>query len=326
MSQSKNNTLHITNGDAAIPVIRATGAVGNILPWRDLLHLGPIADTADLRSQSKQRAQFIAACGWANVADVEQDFRRRDEMLLRAHEFDEVVLWFEHDLYDQLQLVQILAVLASVVSDKTSIKLINTDEYLGTISANRLGQWAKKTVTISADHLVFMQRVWRAITASSPELLAVLVNEDMSPFDHLQPAILRLLAEFPEPNCGLSKSQFLTLKLLSEAPEKSLTAGRLYGAYQQLDTPRFMADMPYWWLLRQWANAPNACVSIQPNSAEQIAFSQREITITQHGQDILSGVNQWRIVDENQYWVGGTLIRPDKIWFWNAKTRQLTNA
>ena len=39
----------------------------------------------------------------SNVSFVE-----RDEAIARSHNHEEVVLWFEHDLYDQLQLIQIL--------------------------------------------------------------------------------------------------------------------------------------------------------------------------------------------------------------------------
>ncbi len=36
------------------------------------------------------------------------EFQRRDEQIRRAGDFDEVVLWFEHDLFDQLQVLQVL--------------------------------------------------------------------------------------------------------------------------------------------------------------------------------------------------------------------------
>jgi hypothetical protein len=39
---------------------------------------------------------------------LEVSFERRDEAITRFRDHEEVVLWFEHDLFDQLQLIQIL--------------------------------------------------------------------------------------------------------------------------------------------------------------------------------------------------------------------------
>jgi len=34
--------LHLTNGDCAVPALRAAGVDGEILPWREVLHDGPV--------------------------------------------------------------------------------------------------------------------------------------------------------------------------------------------------------------------------------------------------------------------------------------------
>jgi hypothetical protein len=34
--------VHLTNGDCAIPALRAAGVEGEILPWRWVLHDGPV--------------------------------------------------------------------------------------------------------------------------------------------------------------------------------------------------------------------------------------------------------------------------------------------
>src|SRR5215212_9469722 len=76
--------LHVTNGDHAVGVIRAAGASGDILPWRDVLHEGPVVSALPLESLSRERAAFIAAAGWAPLAEVEKQFAERDARLLRC--------------------------------------------------------------------------------------------------------------------------------------------------------------------------------------------------------------------------------------------------
>ena len=37
-----DGTLHVTNGDATVPGLLATGLAETVLPWRDALHEGPV--------------------------------------------------------------------------------------------------------------------------------------------------------------------------------------------------------------------------------------------------------------------------------------------
>src|SRR5690349_16166268 len=99
--------LHITNGDAAVNVLRRAGITEPVLAWRDVLHEGPVPAGLSLRELSKVRAQFIVECGWGRPEEIARQFDTRDTTLEKAaSEATPVVLWFESDLYDQLQLCQ----------------------------------------------------------------------------------------------------------------------------------------------------------------------------------------------------------------------------
>ena len=52
--------LHVTNGDAAAERIGALVAPEPVLPWRDLLHEGPVPDGLSLEELSAERARFLA--------------------------------------------------------------------------------------------------------------------------------------------------------------------------------------------------------------------------------------------------------------------------
>src|SRR3954452_19976813 len=85
------------------------GLAGDLLPWRDVLHEGPVPDlpSDELR---RVRADYLATVAAAGPTEIEGDMLAREERLAAAIDACEpVVLWFEHDLYDQLQLIQILA-------------------------------------------------------------------------------------------------------------------------------------------------------------------------------------------------------------------------
>ena len=46
--------LHLTNGDCAVPSLRAAGVEGEIVTWADVLHHGPLPDRASRRSRAER--------------------------------------------------------------------------------------------------------------------------------------------------------------------------------------------------------------------------------------------------------------------------------
>src|SRR3712207_3559883 len=124
-------TLHVTNGDAAADVLRGTRLAGSILTWRDVLHEGPVP-----RVSAKElrwvRARFFSAHGWGRAEKIVAEFALRDATLVAALAAErELVLWFEHDLFDQLQLAQILAAVAESGHDPRNATLVCVGEVEG---------------------------------------------------------------------------------------------------------------------------------------------------------------------------------------------------
>src|SRR6185436_13809586 len=99
--------LHITNGDSVLAGFREGSIPGTYLPWRDVLHDGAVPQTSTLEALSEIRAGVLAGPGLPDE-ELRASFAERDRTLAAFRDHDEVVLWFEHDLYDQLQLLQLL--------------------------------------------------------------------------------------------------------------------------------------------------------------------------------------------------------------------------
>src|SRR5271170_4721894 len=97
--------LHITNGESVIHSFAAARLEGAYLSWLDVLYDGPVPDLPH-EALSDVRARATSAMGWGEEARVRSAFAARDAALASFRDYDEVVLWFEHDLFDQLQLIQ----------------------------------------------------------------------------------------------------------------------------------------------------------------------------------------------------------------------------
>jgi len=97
--------LHVANGTCTTRLIESAGIPGRVSIWADPLHDGPVpggltdAELLDLRVRHH--------AGPANVDPV-NDLRKWREVIEQHESYDELILWFEHDLFDQLILIQLL--------------------------------------------------------------------------------------------------------------------------------------------------------------------------------------------------------------------------
>lgn len=193
--------LHVTNGDCAVAVL-AKVVQGELLPWRDVLHEGPVQSGLSLEDLSRERVAFIAGAGWAPLAEVRRSFEERDAAFRRAGEHDEIVLWFEHDLYDQLQLIQVLDGLASLRGPR--ISLVCEAEYLGPMRPERAAELFELRSPVVRRHFVEAQQAWAAFRSSDP--MAIDPGRPQA-LRFLGAALRRHLEEFPWTSDGRSRTQ-----------------------------------------------------------------------------------------------------------------------
>ena len=232
--------LHITNGDCAALVLSRVVS-GTILPWRDVLHEGPVRAGLALEELSCERAQFIAQAGWGKLERVLEDFRSRDAAFRQAGQHDEIVLWFEHDLYDQLQLVQVLDGLSDLRGPP--ISLVCEAEYLGTMSAERAAELLALRNPATRRHFHEARAAWAAFRSPNPKDIES-VKPAALPF--LAAALRRHLEEFPWTTDGLSRTERRILKALERGP---LPLAKLLREVEE--DPAFVGDAVLAWHLRR---------------------------------------------------------------------------
>ena len=201
--------LHITNGDSTGNTLRQTALGGAVLSWQDVLHEGPVP-ALPRPELLRTRAHFLADCGWGSRQALLSAFARRDRRLLEAiHEERQVVLWFEHDLYDQLQLLDVLAL---AHTEDAAPELIVIGSFPGKPSFAGLGEltadeletlWpSRRRATPAA--LEAATSVWAALQEREPTTLAEWATRDISELPFLARALRRLLEELPAATDGLS--------------------------------------------------------------------------------------------------------------------------
>ena len=80
--------LIITNGDSAAELLRLAGRQATFLPWRDVLHEGPITHT-ELAAVTAERVAYLAGRFGVDPAEVAAEFAERDACLRAHRDFDD---------------------------------------------------------------------------------------------------------------------------------------------------------------------------------------------------------------------------------------------
>ncbi|TCT02363.1 hypothetical protein [Aquabacter spiritensis] len=328
--------LLVTNGDCAAAALRAVGVPGRLLPWRDGLHDGPVPADDRLDMVSDARAGFLAAAMGLAFDAVRADFAVRDGVIEAHIAYDTVELWFEHDLYDQLQLIQLLAFFASE-PDRRGLFLVQADTYLGPMAPDAIAGLAPAAAPVRAIQLEAGRAAWAAFTAATPEALAAFAARPVPGLPHLAPALRRALAELPAPGNGLSLTQARAMAALAAGPS---SAARLFAAVSVQEAARFLGDLSFFLQLDDLAFAPTPLISGLPHpvhdcpaftpaapptpaEAAYRAYAEAPLALTAAGRAALSGSFDHAAENAVTRWLGGTHLRPGALWRYDRDRARL---
>ncbi|MGE4372832.1 MAG: hypothetical protein AB7E29_08020 [Xanthobacter sp.] len=329
--------LIVTNGDVAVERLKGAHIGGQILPWRDMLHDGPVPPGHILDDVSDVRASFLSEALGLPLDEVRVDFARRDAMLEIHPAYDEVELWFEHDLYDQLQLLQILHFF-SHEPERMGLYLVQADHYLGLLPDDELKALKTRRKPVTQVQMETAQEAWEAFTAPTPTSLARFSTQPRSALPHLSAALQRLLAELPAPHSGLSLTEERILEQLAEGPKK---VAHVFAAVNSMDEAQFLADLPFFLRLDELAFTHEPLVSGLPfrssdcgnlsfeqgnGSAAEIAYrtyAGAEIALTRAGMAALKGHFDHACENGIERAMGGFQLMPGAMWRYDRKRAEL---
>ena len=302
--------LHVTNGDSTVPGLRGTGITGPILVWRDVLHEGPVPNLPDAELR-QLRASFLDT----PVAS----FIERDTTLA-AHRDGNYVLWFEADLYDQLQLIQILARLRELAVAPRQITLICVGEYpgiahfggLGELRADQLGRLPELAMTmLTGDALDYAATAWSALRAPDPTGLREIAARPNPVLRFVSEAFDRLGREYPARRDGLALTE---RRILAAVAEGASTAGAAFTASWRREARPFLGDT---WCLDRIArltNAPHPLLEAESEVIDQ----HTGLALTDTGRRVLDGKDDHVTLNGVDRWIGGVhLTGRDVAWRWD---------
>jgi hypothetical protein len=328
--------LHITNGDMAVGVLRAAEFPGTFLPWRDVLHDGPVPAGLSLPQLSRVRVEFIVSCGWGKAEEAGRQFLTRDGTLDASANEDEIVLWFESDLYDQLQLCQVLAWYGDQPTKPRRLSLIGVDKGpdgvfrgLSQLKPEVIGSLFEARAPVSAAQLALAVRAWEAFRAPDPVSLDALRAKGTPALPFLAPALQRLLEELPSVSNGLSRTEHAALAGVAEGAR---APAEIFVAVHTREERPFMGDWSFWRVLARLASgtkpmlelASGARPRFPPEVPAAASFGAQRFRLTPSGREVLAGKLDAIKTNGIDRWLGGThLWQGGKLWRWNGAEGKL---
>lgn len=320
--------LHVTNGDLAADLIREAGVQGEITLSADLLHEGPAPAGLLPERWRKVRARYLAECGYADYDRCLADLTEWDHKLESYRNYDEVVLWFEHDLFDQLQLLRLLDWFGARDLNflgRGKVSLICVDAFPGVEPFHGLGQLTpeqmasllprRQPVTDKQVHLA--RHAWRAFCSPEPIGIEVALRRDTSALPFLADALQRHLEEFPWTRDGLSRTERQALLGIDAGFD---TVEPLFRAVQALERRPYQGDGSFLHCLRGLASPPMPLIRLEGGGA----LRNQRLSLTNTGRDVLAGREDRVRLHGIDRWLGGVHLHGQEAqWRWDGERSRL---
>ncbi|WP_129139371.1 DUF1835 domain-containing protein [Modicisalibacter coralii] len=305
-------TLHIRCGNDIEHSLRTAGFVGDFLEFSDPFCLGPLADLPP-DALMRLRARFLAGAFAMTEADALGRLRASYERLESLERYQRIVLWFEHDSYDQLLLAYLLHRL-NRQRPEARVELIAVDSIPGVARFIGIGQLAPDLLAwlwrqrrpVQAPLLELGTRAWGALVADRPDPLEALVATGTPALPMMGRALARHLRELPEPTTGLGLTERLTLESVRD--HGPLTVGQAFSRLMRESEPLpYLGDLMFWWQIQALIEAPRPLLAITDTDCE---WPQRTLALTTLGREVLAGRRNWLDFVTTARWVGGIRIAP----------------
>jgi hypothetical protein len=246
----------------------------------------------------------LSGRGYASPIKLIHEFERRDAEVRRAAEFEEVVLWFEHDLFDQLQLLQALTALEELDLEPGRVAVVQTDHYLSNMTVDEILPLFAKRRTATPAIFKSACRTWERFTSASPADLYAAAGEDAIGLPYLRAALKRLCEEYPWRRDGLSRSERQALYAVAQGAART---DELFVRAQAREEAYFLGERVFARMLDDLRNT----------AAALIEGEEGALVPTVLGRRVLAGDADWLDEHAIDRWIGGVHLQRGELTRWD---------
>ena len=230
-----SSQLHITNGDSFTQRLKKLNLKGDIITWREMLCEGKTE--TDVGSESFWKTRFDFLHKHYNVSKswfVEKTLKEY-RSLCNHKQQDQIILWFEYDLFCQINMLAVISWLKSHrrYADISLVCSGNEDETdklygLNDLSDEQLISLYENRIHLSQNDIEYADYVWQLYCSDNPIRLENLMDFENYQYEYLSDAIKTHLKRFPTIKNGLNEIENKILEL--SVTEKPASKKALLGS------------------------------------------------------------------------------------------------
>lgn len=299
--------INIHNGDVMAIAAKRMGIPGEHLPFRETLVIGPIP------SEDKwieARARFLSDRYGEELLRASNSVFQQQQAIAAAASQDEVVLWFEHDLFCLVNLLYLLQRF-----DRAS--LIWAADPLAESEETILAGLFESRQPLTPAMRDAARAAWKVYSSSDARALNALISTDNRDFRFLREGLLLHASRFPSTRNGLGSVENRLLQLIAGGATEF---GALFAAFDSEPARYGFGDTEVLAALRDLAKRVVPLI----NMTEAEGTPPKAIlALTAEGENVMNGsVNDLKINPPNA-WLGGVHLTPDTIFKWDEKQQRI---
>ncbi|ASA23026.1 sigma-70 family RNA polymerase sigma factor [Paenibacillus donghaensis] len=325
--------LHIVNGDHVGDMLKQGIVQGEVLVWREVYPAGPIFVNPAGEQERALRAEVLEHSLGIPAAEYKAACEQQESSISGFQKYDEVVLWFEHDLFDQSMLAYLLHWFKGQKHGNTRFSLLCIGEFPGIELFHGLGQLTKaqlKTLngtwrSIGRREMELGSEFWQAYASPDPSLMAGLLEQRREELTaagllFMHDAFQAHLTRLPSVRNGLGRCEQTTLKILQKG---SCALVELFRRVTDLLHLLGMGDLEFFRYLQVLGEGDHPLVRMEGETSS-LAWRQvpdvlnRRVQLTSQGEQVLAGLADRIAVQGMDQWFGGLHLQGHSVaWRWD---------
>ena len=246
------NRMHIVNGDSTREILEHSGIEGDIVVWRELLCDGPISEP--VFSDEFWQARYNYFENELEVPRLEY-FDKTIKELLKAEFLDgveEVTLWFEYDLFCQVNLMALCSFLLEhfrkdVIYAMVCVGREKDREGWQTLADYKPSEYQnlfENRINMSRASFEYAHECWKVYAQKDPQAIQNFNFRKNKRFKYFDVAMKQELERFPDES-GLNQIDRKILEFIREGNHTFIDVVKLLLIWQRNETVYGFGDLQY---------------------------------------------------------------------------------
>jgi hypothetical protein len=313
--------LHVANGTSTTLTIEAAGIPGSCSIWADPLYEGPVPGGLNDEQLLDVRARHLGGS-----ADPVNELREWRAVIECHGSYDELILVYEHDLFDQLNLIQLLTWIREHLPATKPVTLVCIDSFpgrpdfkgLGELEPDELASLLDTRQPVGDSQYVLAARAWQAFREPTPEALDHIRQGSTSALPYLAAVVTRFLQEYPWTSDGLSRTE----RRLFELANDGISLAAAFPRMHEGERSYYISDSSLAGMVEDLSRSSPLLLAVDRGGAATGHALHRHVTLTDTGRSVLAGRLDRVAACGIDRWLGGVHLQGgSRMWRWD-ETRQ----